>query len=232
MFLERRKVLVDVAVDAEVDDFEAGAFHHHRSQVLADVVDVALDGADHDLADRFGAGLGQERTEQFHSGLHRVRGEQDFGDEEDAVAEVDADDRHALHERIVEDPVGAPSPVEQERGALDDLIGEAVVQVVVHLVDQLVVRQRREIDIVTVVVTHNAPTENSVAEVPTYGMYSVWWKRNRPMSARHARLPGATVGQAVVTDGRWRPDRRAEMRPAASTTAFAVTAAVPGAGNR
>jgi hypothetical protein len=46
----RGQVLLDRVVDAEVDDFEARAFHHHADEVLADVVDVALDGADHHLA--------------------------------------------------------------------------------------------------------------------------------------------------------------------------------------
>ena len=47
----------------EVEHLEAGALEHHRDQVLADVVDVALDRADDDLADRLRAGLGEERPE-------------------------------------------------------------------------------------------------------------------------------------------------------------------------
>ena len=81
-------------------------------------------------------------------GLHRVGGEQHLGHEQDAVAEVDADDAHALDERVVEHPVGAPAAVEQDHRALDDLVGEAVVQVVVHLLDELVVVERGEIDLV------------------------------------------------------------------------------------
>ena len=129
-------------------DLEAGALHHHRHQVLADVVDVALDGADHDLADRLGAGLGQQRAQDLHAGLHRVGGEQHLGHEQDAVAEVDADDAHALDQRVVEHPIRAPSTVEQDHRALDDLVGEAVVEVVVHLLDELVVGERGEIDLV------------------------------------------------------------------------------------
>ncbi len=108
----------------------------------------------HDLADRFGAGLGEQRAEDRHAGLHRVGGEQHLGHEEDAVAEVDADDAHALDERVVEHLVGAPAAVEQDRRALDDLVGEAVVQIVVHLLHEFVVGQRREIDVVEVVVAH------------------------------------------------------------------------------
>ena len=103
VLLERVDELVGVGVDAEVDDLEAGALEHHPDEVLADVVDVALDRPDDDLADRLGAGLGEQRAKDLHAGLHRVRGEQDLGHEQDAVAEVDADDLHAGHERVVED---------------------------------------------------------------------------------------------------------------------------------
>ena len=103
VLLERGDELVGVGVDAEVEHLEPGAFEHHRDEVLADVVDVALDRADDDLADRLRAGLGEQRPQDRHAGLHRVRGEQHLGDEQDPVAEVDADDPHALDERVVED---------------------------------------------------------------------------------------------------------------------------------
>ena len=132
------------------NDLEAGALEHHRHEVLADVVDVALHGADHDLADRLDAGLGEQRPQDRHAGLHRVRREQHLGHEEDPVAEVDADDAHALDERLVEHAVGAPAAVEQDRGALDDLVGEAVVEVVVHLLDEVVVGQLGQVDVLIV----------------------------------------------------------------------------------
>ena len=92
VLLERIQILLDGAVDAEVDHLEAGALHHHRDQVLADVVDVALDRADHHLADRRRPGLGEQRAQDRHAALHRVGGEQHLGHEQDAVAKVDADD--------------------------------------------------------------------------------------------------------------------------------------------
>ena len=147
MLLEGGEVLVDVAVDADVEDLESGALEHHRHEVLADVVDVALHRADDDLADRLGAGLGEQGAQDRHPRLHRVGREQHLGDEEDAVAEVDADDAHPFDERFVEHPVGAPAAVEQDRRALDDLVGQAVVEVVVHLLDELVVGQLGEIDL-------------------------------------------------------------------------------------
>ena len=131
--------LVGVGVDAEVDDLEAGALEHHPDEVLADVVDVALDRADDDLADRLGAGLGEQRAEDLHAGLHRVGREEDLGHEQDAVAEVDADDLHAGDERVVEDLGGREATIEQDLRPLDDLFLHPVVEVVVHLLDELVV---------------------------------------------------------------------------------------------
>ena len=138
--------VVGVGVDPEIEDLEAGALEHHRDEVLADVVDVALHGADHDLADRLDAGLGEQRAQDRHAGLHRVGGEEHLGHEEDAVAEVDADDAHALDERLVQDVVGGPTAAEQEVRALRDLVGEAVVEIVVHLGDERVVGEAGEID--------------------------------------------------------------------------------------
>ncbi len=46
---------------------------------------------------------------------------------------------------------GAPTAVEEDRRALDDLLGQAVVEVVVHLLDELVVVQGREIDVVALI---------------------------------------------------------------------------------
>ena len=51
-------------------------------------------------------GFGEQRPQDRHAGLHRVRGEQNLGHEQDAVAEVDADDAHPLDERVVEHAVG------------------------------------------------------------------------------------------------------------------------------
>ena len=50
--------------------------------------------------------------------------------------------------------VGRPAAAEQDVGALDDLGGHAVVEVVVHLLGELVVGQRREIDLRVLVLGH------------------------------------------------------------------------------
>ncbi len=96
-------------------------------------------------------GLGEERSQDGHAGLHRVGGEEDLRHEQDAVAEVDADDPHALDQRLVEDPVGAPAAAQQDVRALDDLRRHAVVEIVVHLLGELGVGQTREVDVLVVV---------------------------------------------------------------------------------
>ena len=155
MQLEGGQELVGVGVDAQVEDLEAGALEHHPDEVLADVVDVALDGADDDLADRLGAGLGQQRPQDGHAGLHRVGGEQDLGHEQDAVAEVDARrsscpaTRASSRTRVAVQPRPSRMFVPSH-----DLGGHAVVEVVVHLLGQLVVGQGREIDLRVLVLGH------------------------------------------------------------------------------
>ena len=147
MLLERVEVLLDRVVDADVDDLEAGALQHHRHEVLADVVDVALDGADHDLADRLDAGLGEERPEDLHAALHGIRGEQDFRHEEDAVAEVDADDPHALDQGLVQHALRRPAASEEDARRRFDLGLQAVVHVVVDLFGELRVVERRQVEL-------------------------------------------------------------------------------------
>ena len=81
-----------------------------------------------------------------HPALHRVGGEEHLGDEENPVPEVDADDAHAFDERVVEDPLRRPSAFQQDVRAFLDLFLQAVVEIVVHLRDELVVGQRPEIE--------------------------------------------------------------------------------------
>jgi len=59
-------------------------------------VDVALHGADDDLADRLSPRFGEKRTKDGHAGLHGVCSQEHLGDEEDAIAKVDTDNSHAF----------------------------------------------------------------------------------------------------------------------------------------
>ena len=100
---------------------EPGAFPHHRDQVLADVVDVALDGADHGDADLRHAGLRQQRAQDLHGSLHRIGGAQHLGHEEDARAEVLPNDIHAGHQAMGQDVGGGLPPRQRLIRGCDDL---------------------------------------------------------------------------------------------------------------
>src|SRR5204863_114194 len=80
----------------------------------------------------------------------RLGGQEDLGHEQDPVAEVDPNDLHPGHERIVEDPGGGEATAEQDLRPLDDLVAHAVVEVVVHLFDELVVAESVEVDLFVV----------------------------------------------------------------------------------
>ena len=109
-------------------------------------MDIPLDGPDHYLADGLRAGLRQEGTQYRHTCFHRVGRQQDFGNEENPVPEVDPDDPHALHESVVQHLGSTPSPFQQDAGSLVDLLGEAVVEIVVHLLDEFIVGERSEVE--------------------------------------------------------------------------------------
>ena len=65
-------------VGAEVDDIEAAAFEHRGDEVLADVMEVALDGADDDASRGLCALRGQQRAQQCERAFHGARREQQF----------------------------------------------------------------------------------------------------------------------------------------------------------
>ena len=90
--------------DAEVDDLVVVAAEHDADDVLADVVHVALDGREHDLALRSAGAAGRllglhERLEVRDRALHRARALDDLRQEHLARAEEVADDLHAVHQR-------------------------------------------------------------------------------------------------------------------------------------
>jgi hypothetical protein len=132
-----------------IDHFEASAFEHHADQVLADIVNVALDRADHVSAQ---AGLvvagGQDRADQFHARLHCAGTLQHFGDEQNAVAEIDPDDPHAFDQGFSQHVIGVPAAFEQDLGAFMHFVGQAVVKVVLHLLDQVGIVQVAQDDFV------------------------------------------------------------------------------------
>ena len=144
MLLQRGEIILDAVVDADVDHLETRALHHHAHQVFADVVNVALDGADDHLAYGFGPRLRQQGAQHLHPPLHGVGGQQHLRHEQDAVAKIDAHDLHASHQGLVQHLVRPPAPPQEKFGAFHDLVPQAVVEIVVHLLHQFGVVQLRQ----------------------------------------------------------------------------------------
>ncbi len=95
-------------LDPDVVDLVAVVGEDDVDEVLADVVDVALHGAEHDAALAAGVGLLHVRLEVGDRRLHRLRALQHERELHLAPAEEVADDLHALEQHVVHD---------RERGA-------------------------------------------------------------------------------------------------------------------
>ena len=93
-------------VGAQVNHFQTLAFHHHLHQVLADVVQVALDGADADLAGGLYAVLSQQGLEQVGTHIHGTGSHQNFGNENFIVLELLADDAHTGQQTLFQNLLG------------------------------------------------------------------------------------------------------------------------------
>ncbi len=151
MLFQRFQVLLNRIVDADVDHLKAGAFHHHGDQILADIVDVALDRADHHLADRFGTGFRQQRAQHLHPALHGVGRRQHLRHKQNTVSKIHTDDCHTSHQRFVQHLGGRPTPCQQNLRALDNFITQAVVHIVENLFHQLIIGKAREIQLFIIV---------------------------------------------------------------------------------
>ena len=122
-------------LDAQVDDPVAVVLEDDLDQVLADVVDVALHGGEHDGAAGGVLVLGHELLEVGDGGLHGLGGLEHLGHDELVVVEEAPDLLHALHERPVDD-VERARLVELQRqvveqaflGAFHDVAREPLVQ--------------------------------------------------------------------------------------------------------
>ena len=101
---------------AEVHHVVAVTGHDHGHDVLADVVHVALDGRDDDLAAACGvcvlAGF-DVRLQDFYGLLHGTCGFHDLREEHLAFTEEAADFVHAVHERAGNDSDGAVATVDE-----------------------------------------------------------------------------------------------------------------------
>src|SRR5450759_2774114 len=91
VLFDRGHELLGRRVHTQVEDLEPCALEHDHAEVLADVVDVALHGADDVAADRLGAGLRDERAQDDQGALHGAGGDQHLGDEEVALLKAPPD---------------------------------------------------------------------------------------------------------------------------------------------
>ena len=122
---------------AEVDHLEAGALEHDVDEVLADVVDVALDRAHQELADGLDAGLGEQRAQPLHRAGHRAAGDQHLGHEEVAALEPGADLLQRGDQRVEEQRLRLHAERQPLVGQLEDARGVADQRLVVEALQDL-----------------------------------------------------------------------------------------------
>ena len=91
-------------VGAEVKDLDAAALHHDLDEVFADVVHVALHGAEAYAADGLAALADHQGLQKLRGGGHATRGHEHFRHERavggKCVAEAVHADDHALGENV------------------------------------------------------------------------------------------------------------------------------------
>ena len=106
VLLDRGDHLVDADLDAEVDDLVAVVGQDDVDEVLADVVDVALDRGEHDRALAALVRLLHVRLEEGDRRLHRLGRLQHEGQLHLAGGEQVADHLHARQQDVVDDVEG------------------------------------------------------------------------------------------------------------------------------
>ena len=116
VFLCGGKVFLGAHIGAEVDDGETGTAPHHGNEVLADVVQIALHGADDDGVFRLDARRGEQWLEELQRFLHGAGGNEHLGDEYLIAFELFADDRHAGHEALLDNSLRAVAGREEFLG--------------------------------------------------------------------------------------------------------------------
>ena len=113
MLLGRCQDLITRHHDTEIDDLVAVAGQNDTNDVLADVVDITLDGSHENLCR--GAGICSSSLLGLHVGgqigdslLHHAGTLHNLGQEHLAGSEEITDDPHAVHERPFDDKQGTP----------------------------------------------------------------------------------------------------------------------------
>ena len=112
MLTDRVDELLRSDLHSEIDDMEAGALQHDIHEVLADVVDVALDSAHDESADRFDARLGEQRSQHLERAGDGAPCDEHLGHEKIAPFEACADFFKRRDERLEEQRLGVESHLE------------------------------------------------------------------------------------------------------------------------
>jgi hypothetical protein len=90
-------------VHAKIHYAEVRALPHHRDEIFADVVHIALDRADDGAKFRLHTGGHEQRLQNFQRLFHRPRGDEHFGNKDFIPLETFAHDHHARHEAMLDD---------------------------------------------------------------------------------------------------------------------------------
>ena len=128
-------------LDAEIDDAVAVVAENDLDQVLADVVNVALDRSENNFALGRTLGLLHVRFEMRDGGLHRLGRLQNFGDNHLVGVEQPADLVHALHQRAVDDFERSA-----RRQRLVEVGGQAVLRTFEDIAREAIVERQRLCD--------------------------------------------------------------------------------------
>ena len=102
---------------------------------------------------------------------------------------------------------GRPAATQQDVRALDDLGGHAVVEVVVHLLGELVVGQRREIDLRVLVLGHPVDSWPGVPRCGTVPYDGTTWTQNLAEPRRRVQSPVHRASLRRARHACRRPDR-------------------------
>ena len=103
-------------------------------QVLADIVQVAFDGADDDGALRLKSLRDELRFQYFNAHVHGTRGNQNFRNENFIVFEFFSDDTHTAEQSLVEDGFHRDLLVDRLLHQLLDDLGLTLLQILRNFV--------------------------------------------------------------------------------------------------
>ena len=114
-------------------------------------MNIAFDRSDDHFTNARCACFGQQRLKDEHAALHGVRGQKNLWHKQNTVAEVVANNRHAADKCFGQNVIGNPAAIQQDVHGFFDFFLQAIIQVIEHLRDEVVVVQLAQDDVVLVV---------------------------------------------------------------------------------